>query len=553
MSDISVGDCSGTGSGALKNGQQAQFIVTGCTNIVDEKFSEEVTLTYAKEGGLEHVTIGKIEGKVSSGVVGEGLFGDGGEETGAGGEGEAYDPGMAGGDPLPSGRQRYFFSNNPNSPQIYEAIINPLDVHVGDTQIMTISVRDTVYAITSVTAAIETDNSVRNEILSLISGTESDGTWQGSWVVVDTHSATYRTTFTATNSKGETASETLTWTDPCAPPVGGDWTLDGACDIDAVNGVDNGDFTVEGFTMTINAGGTFVWNDGKTVYITTGSIAMAEGARIRKGFIYMTDQDDDRWPSSTTQAWGFSAPANSQRRSLMLSSTSTDCLDTNAFTYQNVNVVTDADQDGYSTSGTDTQTCVGNSSTISGDTYYMAADGNFDYSTAAAMDGTADPNDDNSAQNTALCVSGHTDNLDGTCSFEFAVSDTHSWNCFGGCYNYATRCRATKDNSDSDWMSFYAWDTSAIPDDATVDSAELRYYTMDVVDTTTRNLQGEYYSWAPTAVSGDWASTVTSNAFTATATSVFVDDTNTGTLPTPHHSQSSNNKVFKKYLKTKWG
>ena len=68
---ITIGNCSGTGFGSLKNGQQAQFIVTGCSNGVNEKFSEEVKLTYTGESGLEHVSVGNIEARVSSGVVEE--------------------------------------------------------------------------------------------------------------------------------------------------------------------------------------------------------------------------------------------------------------------------------------------------------------------------------------------------------------------------------------------------------------------------------------------------------------------------------------------------
>ena len=339
VSDITVGNCSGTGSGFLKNGEQALFVVTGCTNVVSEKFKGEVNLTYTGESGLEHIDAGKVQGKVTAGVADA----EGGDE---GGDDEEEDSG------LPQGPQRYFFMSNPNSPQLSEATIDPLDVHVGDTQTMTVIARDTTDTIISVTAAIETDNGIRNQELVFIEAMSASRTkWEGNWVVEDTHSATYRTTFTAENDIGETSSITLTWTDPCAPGAGGDWTLDDNCSITGVHGVDAGDITVETYTLTINDGATFAWNPSKSIIITSGSIAINVGGQLKQTYLWMVDADTDGYPSSTTMVAQDTAPANGRRRNLLSTYSSADVNDGNGDVWQTLDCYTDADGDGYDATG----------------------------------------------------------------------------------------------------------------------------------------------------------------------------------------------------------
>ncbi len=64
ITSIKVGSCSGTDSGALQNSQQARFIVSGCSNIANEKFDEEINITYSGETGLTHKKRGNIVFKV---------------------------------------------------------------------------------------------------------------------------------------------------------------------------------------------------------------------------------------------------------------------------------------------------------------------------------------------------------------------------------------------------------------------------------------------------------------------------------------------------------
>jgi len=231
-----------------------------------------------------------------------------------------------------AGRQVYSIMSGHNSPDIYRAEIDPVDVKVGDAQAMTVWVREEDDPIISVVANVETDTGIEVYELSLASGDALDGEWGASWVVHDTHSETYRTEFVATNDIGETKSVTLTWTDPCTPPAGGDWTLDGSCSISGVNGVDNGNFIINNaaYTLTLQVGATFAWNDGKSITLTAGSIAISDTAQLKQTNLWMVDGDSDGYPSTATQYAQAAAPSQGRRRYLMSSVSSTDCYDSNA-------------------------------------------------------------------------------------------------------------------------------------------------------------------------------------------------------------------------------
>ena len=182
--------------------------------------------------------------------------------------------------PIPQGRQVYQITMASHSPNITEAVVDPVDVHPGDTQFMSVAVSDTdsKNKIVSVVAAVRTDTGIKEYPLSLSSGSAESGVWSGSWMVHDTHSETYRTTFVATNDIGEIASTTLTWTDPCAPPPGGNWTLDANCTIapSVVDGVDNGNFILNNAAYTLTVNGTFAWSN--SIQLTAGAIAIAFGS-----------------------------------------------------------------------------------------------------------------------------------------------------------------------------------------------------------------------------------------------------------------------------------
>ncbi len=202
---------------------------------------------------------------------------------------------------IPKGRQVYFIQNSHNSPQMYEAIIDPVDVKPGDVQAMSVKVKDNVAKITAVIANVETDNGIEKYELQLEAGTLSDGLWKAKWTVHDTHSETYRTTFIAENTLGEKSEVTLTWTDSCTAPFGGQWditsanTPDAACFISGSDGADNGDIVVNkaGFTLNINSNANLVFNPGNKIQLTAGSIAVSATAQIKQAYLCAIDMDED--------------------------------------------------------------------------------------------------------------------------------------------------------------------------------------------------------------------------------------------------------------------
>ncbi|MBI2661435.1 hypothetical protein HYX09_04175 [Candidatus Woesearchaeota archaeon] len=328
----------------LKSGETGEFVVDGCNNEVKERYKGEVKMSYTKETGLAHTAVGEVQGIVAEAVeIVEAPPGVVGGEEGGGEE--------VTGLTVASGKQRYFVRSNPNSPQFLEVTIDPLDVHVGDNQTMSVWIRDQEAPITQITAAVETDTGIRTYLLTLIDGTNQDGTWTGSWIVRDTHSREYTTNFTAKNSLGEISSTVLTWSDPCAPPTYGAWTLDDNCGISGVQGVENGSTTIAGYTMSVHAGGIFVWNHGQSIQVTTGAIALADGAQLRQSYIWMSDYDRDGVPTNTTMFVGDTAPGGDTtyfvRRYNITTYSSYDVNDTYAGYYQNLSCYIDADMDGY--------------------------------------------------------------------------------------------------------------------------------------------------------------------------------------------------------------
>jgi len=105
--------------------------------------------------------------------------------------------------PLASGKQTYYVRTQ-NQPQIMQIDIDPLDAKIGETQTVTAKIRDTNgNPITSVTGTAKTDNGSFSFFLSLVEGTDLNGTWQGSWVLEDTNCLTFMLTITAESASGQ--------------------------------------------------------------------------------------------------------------------------------------------------------------------------------------------------------------------------------------------------------------------------------------------------------------------------------------------------------------
>lgn len=235
------------------------------------------------------------------------------------------------------GKQTYSISQTHRSPNFTEAVIDPEDVRLGQTQTMTVTINDEKAPITEVIAEIETDKGIIKNALNRISGTDRDGVWQGSWVVKDTHDTTYVTTFKAVNKIGEKGEARLSWTDPgCSTDAnkGTSFTTTANCTITGVDGADGGTFTLAaGHTVTISAGATLVAgiftipaSGGTLISNSTGGIDVAS-----TNVICMTDADTDNYSPATTQYLATtSCAAGKRRRNLMTSVVTLDCNDTDA-------------------------------------------------------------------------------------------------------------------------------------------------------------------------------------------------------------------------------
>ncbi|MDO8504915.1 MAG: hypothetical protein Q7S36_03645 [Candidatus Liptonbacteria bacterium] len=282
-------------------------------------------------------------------------------------------------------------------PKIYQATIDPPDVHVGDTQTLDIVVQaEAGQNIVSVVAEIETDKDTVNlplalqgetaeadirpnpyyvdkdsklairtpeEMLALRSfakqnlrgitaAAKADSspkyTYSGSWIVKDTHDTKYHTTFIVTDSSGRVNKVTLAWSDACAIPNSGSWNLGtfGNCAISSTDGVENGTVTIATYTLTLTA--TFAFNPTQSVVLTSGAIVTGVNGRLVKTNLWKPDADIDNYPESNTQTAQDTAPANGRRRYLL--NTAVDCNGGTPALYQNLSGYVDNDGDTYTVS-----------------------------------------------------------------------------------------------------------------------------------------------------------------------------------------------------------
>lgn len=110
--------------------------------------------------------------------------------------------------PIAQGDQTYTVEGT-GKPQLVSVSINPHDPMVGSSQTIKARIRDTD-PVTSVTISIKSDNSQNSYPLDRTAGTDLDGEWSGSWVVVDTHARSYVISVRATDAGGSTDKYDLT-------------------------------------------------------------------------------------------------------------------------------------------------------------------------------------------------------------------------------------------------------------------------------------------------------------------------------------------------------
>jgi hypothetical protein len=98
--------------------------------------------------------------------------------------------------PLPKGPQTYTISHGSEvkGPRMSDVTMDPFDPKVGEKQTATVKIKYTS-PVTSVTARLDSDNKKQTYTFNRIDGTDTDGTWQATWVTEDTHDYTYYINF----------------------------------------------------------------------------------------------------------------------------------------------------------------------------------------------------------------------------------------------------------------------------------------------------------------------------------------------------------------------
>lgn len=105
--------------------------------------------------------------------------------------------------PIPHGKKGFTVSQSDKTvPQFSKGSVDPYDPIKDSAQIVTISVKHEK-PITKVTAMLKTDNTVLGSVpLDLISGTNTNGEWQGSIQITDSYLYTYILVLQAESQEG---------------------------------------------------------------------------------------------------------------------------------------------------------------------------------------------------------------------------------------------------------------------------------------------------------------------------------------------------------------
>jgi hypothetical protein len=88
-------------------------------------------------------------------------------------------------------------------PKIYQIVVDPLNVNYLASQTVSVSISDANgNPITQVSGQAITDTKTVDFTLNLISGSQTDGVWQGSWVLQDSICQNYQISITAISNSG---------------------------------------------------------------------------------------------------------------------------------------------------------------------------------------------------------------------------------------------------------------------------------------------------------------------------------------------------------------
>ena len=245
---------------------------------------------------------------------------------------------------IQTGKSQFTVASKETYPRFVLGTINPTKVSIGDTQKMQIVVRDNV-PLVKVWAVIEHDNgtttvpltlgasstvsynTIENQkylvgndgklvvndgknktpaiadlIQSLVQEAQAeqamDYSYSGSWIVHDTATITYHTTFYALDAQGRTTKLVLAWSDPCS--IGTNGFLQNTCNLtSATDGTDATSTNLSSYNLTLGPNGLYVVNPNYSVIIPSGASITINctsgvcGTLNTKEYLYYQDQDGD--------------------------------------------------------------------------------------------------------------------------------------------------------------------------------------------------------------------------------------------------------------------
>jgi len=230
-------------------------------------------------------------------------------------------------------------SGNKAFPAFRKISFDPFEAKGGERQKL-VAVLGSESLITSVYAEVEDEIGKRNIDLTFVKNEKNESYWQGEWEIKMTKEKEYPVTFFVENDNGKKNQITLLWQAKEEGELGEQGLIDKlkyglreikikidlsevlAGDMNelvstskdhfphsgntAINtnialsssdflytGIDGGSLTINsGITLQLNSDITFIFNPGQSIS-PVGNIVLADGAEIRKGYLWMEDSDDD--------------------------------------------------------------------------------------------------------------------------------------------------------------------------------------------------------------------------------------------------------------------
>lgn len=277
---------------------------------------------------------------------------------------------------IPEGSYEFTVSSEEGSyPRFTSGTIDPLDVKVGDIQKMRVTIVSPM-PLAAVVAEIETDTTnetvqlelagqkpvtvsearknpyvvaengalslAANEIATNLSIKTAQAqalveyTYIGQWTVRDTHTETYHTTFTVSDTTQKSDSMTLAWSDPVCVFANG--VLQASCTVSSgVEGIDNRAMTFNSsFSVVLNGGSVFAFNPGQKITIANGGKFIFGGGKIQQFYLCQNDSDVDGYPNGSI-AYVTSTSAScsgAYKRLYTMTTTTLDCDPYNGNVYQ---------------------------------------------------------------------------------------------------------------------------------------------------------------------------------------------------------------------------